>query len=869
MATIKQIKDTDGNVHDILSTIGYGTCATAAATAAKVATISDTSWTLKVGTIIGIKYTNSNSAGSSTTPVTLNVNSTGAKNIWYNNAKYTGTSTSICGYANRVLFYMYDGTYWVWMNMGSLDGNSNTVPSFQIETAAATAAKVGTCTNYSLLANSYSHANIRYSNTSKTALTLNVNSKGAKPIYINGAASSTSNYTLPAGTYIVYYDGTNYHFRTDGVIPGKILDANRATRATGADKADALTVVSKGSATQPVYFDANGKPVACTYTLGKTVPSGAAFTDTKNTTGTTNKASTKLFLAGAETQVDNPVTYSNINCYIGTDNCLYSGGSKTLTSVPDDISVRSISNTQDDDLIISTVDTVLSLSSGDEIQMSSVGGLFVSGAVCFEGGENSEHVYMDTDLTVTGTMNINSSCEMEGDLTVNGTISTGDAFVGNLAGNADTATSATNDSLGRQISTTYAISSDFSEFTSYVEETFAYKTGSLKNPNAIKFKNTVGVVITYDGSSAADLSNGVYYAATAGSANSAGTAGALTSKSKGSATQPVYFDANGKPVACTYTLSKSVPSGAAFTDTKNTTGTTNKASTKLFLAGAETQVDNPVTYSNINCYIGTDNCLYSGGSKVLTSVPADIIVRSISNTHDDDLTISTVDKVLSLSSGDEMYLSSTAGLFITGSVCFEGGEHGENVYMDTDLTVTGTINGNLNGTATTATNANNVMVNVTNTNEGLPMVFTTFGSSAVAANKALYMDSTKSLLYNPNQNTVTCAGGFFETSDERLKDIVNPITVDLDKLSKLRKVYFNWKDKPDSNLQLGMIAQDVQELYPELVSEMNGQLSLSYEKLSVIALEAIDVLHNENNELKSRIERLESLVNQLAEKVND
>jgi hypothetical protein len=46
MATIKQIKDTEGNVHDILSTIGYGTCATAAATAAKVATISDTSWTL-------------------------------------------------------------------------------------------------------------------------------------------------------------------------------------------------------------------------------------------------------------------------------------------------------------------------------------------------------------------------------------------------------------------------------------------------------------------------------------------------------------------------------------------------------------------------------------------------------------------------------------------------------------------------------------------------------------------------------------------------------------------------------------------------------------------------------------------------------
>ena len=54
-------------------------------------------------------------------------------------------------------------------------------------------------------------------------------------------------------------------------------------------------------------------------------------------------------------------------------------------------------------------------------------------------------------------------------------------------------------------------------------------------------------------------------------------------------------------------------------DTKNTTGTTNKTGTKMFLAAATEQSANPVTYSNSNCYIGTDNCLYSGGTKVLTS----------------------------------------------------------------------------------------------------------------------------------------------------------------------------------------------------------------------------------------------------------
>ena len=59
----------------------------------------------------------------------------------------------------------------------------------------------------------------------------------------------------------------------------------------------------------------------------------------------------------------------------------------------------------------------------------------------------------------------------------------------------------------------------------------------------------------------------------------------------------------------------------SYTDTKNTAGTTASTGTKLFLVGATTQAANPTTNSNANCYIGTDNCLYSGGSKVLTSAP--------------------------------------------------------------------------------------------------------------------------------------------------------------------------------------------------------------------------------------------------------
>ncbi len=105
----------------------YATCTTAAATKDKVATISGVEdYVLRVGAIVGVKFTNTNTFNASATAgyVTLNVNNTGAKNIWWNNTGTpTGTNTKAFGYANRVNYYMYDGTYWVFLS-ASTDDNS-------------------------------------------------------------------------------------------------------------------------------------------------------------------------------------------------------------------------------------------------------------------------------------------------------------------------------------------------------------------------------------------------------------------------------------------------------------------------------------------------------------------------------------------------------------------------------------------------------------------------------------------------------------------------------------------------------------------------------------------------------------------------
>jgi hypothetical protein len=63
--------------------IAYGTCSTAAATAAKVITVSGNSnWALTAGSLITIMFTNTNTAESPT----FNVNGSGAKNVFYANA---------------------------------------------------------------------------------------------------------------------------------------------------------------------------------------------------------------------------------------------------------------------------------------------------------------------------------------------------------------------------------------------------------------------------------------------------------------------------------------------------------------------------------------------------------------------------------------------------------------------------------------------------------------------------------------------------------------------------------------------------------------------------------------------------------------
>lgn len=100
---------------DYSPNIYYATCSTAAATAAKVATISNsTGFSLTSGVVVAVRFLHGNSAS---TP-TLNVDSTGAKNIAYPSAVDTyatsgGGTTYNTWSSFELVFFVYNGTQWL------------------------------------------------------------------------------------------------------------------------------------------------------------------------------------------------------------------------------------------------------------------------------------------------------------------------------------------------------------------------------------------------------------------------------------------------------------------------------------------------------------------------------------------------------------------------------------------------------------------------------------------------------------------------------------------------------------------------------------------------------------------------------------
>lgn len=123
--------------------------------------------------------------------------------------------------------------------------------------------------------------------------------------------------------------------------------------------------------------------------------------------------------------------------------------------------------------------------------------------------------------------------------------------------------------------------------------------------------------------------------------------------------------------------------------------------------------------------------------------------------------------------------------------------------------------------------------------------------AAGAGQTTIYGNFSGSSPYFKNSN-------LYQTSDETLKTFTEDLDVNLDNLASIKKGLFYWNSDENKVLDIGVTAQSLEPLFPELVTETDGIKAVSYSKLSVVALAAIDKLYKRVKELEDEVEELKS-----------
>ena len=140
---------------------------------------------------------------------------------------------------------------------------------------------------------------------------------------------------------------------------------------------------------------------------------------------------------------------------------------------------------------------------------------------------------------------------------------------------------------------------------------------------------------------------------------------------------------------------------------------------------------------------------------------------------------------------------------------------------------------------------------------------------------------------NTTINGTLTANNVSASSDFRLKKDIQPLDGALDKVLKLRGVSFYWKSKEDmaaakgkdvnnmsygysKDKQIGVIAQEIEEVLPELVvTDNEGFKSVKYENLTPVLIEAVkeqqSIIDAQNQKIENQQSKIESLEAQMEE----
>jgi hypothetical protein len=117
---------------------------------------------------------------------------------------------------------------------------------------------------------------------------------------------------------------------------------------------------------------------------------------------------------------------------------------------------------------------------------------------------------------------------------------------------------------------------------------------------------------------------------------------------------------------------------------------------------------------------------------------------------------------------------------------------------------------------------------------------------------------------NSGDGSSALANAWNTFSDLRFKTNIQELGPVLDLLKRVRAVNFDWKNGK-GNKQVGVVAQELEQVFPELVTKSGTEeyRSVEYGRLTTILLQAVKELAARNNEQQTQIDALRSEIMEL------
>jgi len=300
----------------------YGTSSTTASTQAKTSTIDN--YVLTKGSLVVINFSTANTYTSA--KITLNINSTGAKDVYYNNAVTSSTNTLLWD-ANTTIVFVYDGTGYAYLgssrdtqNLGTvtsvtasgiLSSSGGTTPAITHNAPSTSPATSGDAAVYPIKIDSYGHITEKGSAVTIPSVTSTYSSTGTTAV--NGTAVNAALQTLDSSITAT----TGQAISAITITDGKIASSSKINVGDANQNAFSTIAITQGTTTTNIAAD--------TTTDTFTIVAGSNITLTPDSTND------KVTIAASQPTVPSAGTTASA---VGTTS---SGGSASTYSKSDHV----------------------------------------------------------------------------------------------------------------------------------------------------------------------------------------------------------------------------------------------------------------------------------------------------------------------------------------------------------------------------------------------------------------------------------------------------------------------------------------------------------------------------------------------------